>query len=177
MIELRVRTVSQLFNTLDPFPFRERDLAPDAADYIVARVPDEAPQEPIDISVAVDSGLEGISPSDVRDAIHLWFASKAQAERKVMALHFRDARLALLIGICALSLCMFGAWSIARSYPDTPFLRVMQESLIIVGWVVLWRPAEMLLYDWVPMVRRRKLYERLAQARISITPTASVSQG
>jgi hypothetical protein len=177
MIELRVRNVSQLFNTLDPFPFRERDLATDAADYIVVRVQDEAPQEPIGISIAVDSGLEGISASDVQDAIHLWFASKAQAERKAMTSHFRDARLALLIGICALSLCMLGAWSIGRSYPDAPFLRIMQESLIIVGWVVLWRPAEMLLYDWVPMARRRKLYERLAQARISVAPTAPAPQG
>lgn len=175
MIELRIRNVSQLFNTLDPFPFRERDLAPEAADYIVARVPDEEPQEPIAISIAVDSGLEGISPSDVRDAIHLWFASKAQAEQKTMTLHFWDARLALLIGICALSLCMLGAWSIGRRYPDAQFLRVVQESLIIVGWVVLWRPAEMLLYDWVPMARRRKLYERLAQARISVTQAASAA--
>lgn len=31
-IEIKVEEVSQLFNTLDPFPFRERDLDKDAED-------------------------------------------------------------------------------------------------------------------------------------------------
>ncbi|MGA7532679.1 MAG: hypothetical protein WCB50_13625 [Pseudolabrys sp.] len=25
----------------------------------------------------------------------------------------------------------------------------MQESLIIVGWVAIWRPIEIFLYDWI----------------------------
>ena len=35
IIEMKLRTVSQLFNTLDPAPFRERDLAKEAENYIV----------------------------------------------------------------------------------------------------------------------------------------------
>jgi len=35
-IELRVDDIAQLFHTLDPFPFRERDLDREAEEYIVA---------------------------------------------------------------------------------------------------------------------------------------------
>ena len=35
VIELRVDDVAQLFHTLDPFPFREKDLDREAEDYIV----------------------------------------------------------------------------------------------------------------------------------------------
>jgi hypothetical protein len=35
LIEIRVSDIAQLFHTLDPFPFRERDLADEAEDYIV----------------------------------------------------------------------------------------------------------------------------------------------
>ena len=35
-IELRVREIAQLFETLDPQPFREKDLDKDAEDYIVS---------------------------------------------------------------------------------------------------------------------------------------------
>jgi hypothetical protein len=35
LIEIRVNDIAQLFHTLDPFPFRERDLADEAEDYIV----------------------------------------------------------------------------------------------------------------------------------------------
>jgi hypothetical protein len=34
-IELRVQEIAQLFHTLDPFPFRERDLDAEVEDYIV----------------------------------------------------------------------------------------------------------------------------------------------
>jgi hypothetical protein len=34
-IEVRVEEISQLFDTLDPFPFRERDLDKQAEEYIV----------------------------------------------------------------------------------------------------------------------------------------------
>ena len=34
-IEVRISDISQLFNTLDPFPFPERDLDKDAEEFIV----------------------------------------------------------------------------------------------------------------------------------------------
>ena len=33
-IELRIDKIAQIFHTLDPFPFRERDLDREAEDYI-----------------------------------------------------------------------------------------------------------------------------------------------
>jgi hypothetical protein len=35
-IELRIEEISQLFHTLDPFPFREKDLDADAEEFIVS---------------------------------------------------------------------------------------------------------------------------------------------
>ncbi len=175
MIELRIRNVSQLFNTLDPFPFRERDLAPDAQDYLVMRAQEGPSREPIAISINVDSGLDVTSSSDVVNAVHVWFASKADDESKHMRRHFKDARLALVIGVCVLSICLFAALRISQSYPETPGIRILQESFVIIGWVVLWRPIEMLLYDWVPMSRRRTLYRRLATAFVSVKHTGQAS--
>jgi hypothetical protein len=34
--------------------------------------------------------------------------------------------------------------------------------------VVIWRPAEMFLYDWLPLLRRQRLYRRLAEARVTV---------
>jgi hypothetical protein len=42
--------------------------------------------------------------------------------------------------------------------------------LIIFGWVANWRPTEIFLYEWWPIVRRRNLYRRLSQARIELRP-------
>ena len=46
--------------------------------------------------------------------------------------------------------------------------QTIDEGLIILGWIALWRPTEMLAYEWVPLVRKRRLYERLAGVHVAV---------
>jgi hypothetical protein len=58
-IELRVNEVAQLFHTLDPFPFRERDLDREAEDFIVGWARELPIDQPIRIVVHFpDSDLQ-----------------------------------------------------------------------------------------------------------------------
>ena len=43
----------------------------------------------------------------------------------------------------------------------------VKELFIILGWVALWRPAELLLYEWFPIRKKTRLFERLAESDIS----------
>jgi hypothetical protein len=167
-IELRLRDASQLFNTLDPFPFREKDLAADAEDYIVEWAGDLPKDAPITIVIHLQEPGAAENPaSDLATAIGSWFSGKARAETRALRELFRDGRLALAIGLVLLALCLFLSWLLTQER-EGPFVRIFQESFIIVGWVVIWRPAEMFLYDWLPILRRRRLYRRLAEARVEV---------
>lgn len=167
-IELRLRDSAQLFNTLDPFPFRERDLSADAEQYIVEWAQELPKDQPIAIIVHLQSDGGETSPgSELPAAIRGWFAARQKAEAHALRELFKDGRLAFLIGLVVLAACLFCSWLLTQRY-DGPFARVFQESLIIIGWVVIWRPAEMFLYDWLPHFRRGKLYGRLADARVTV---------
>ncbi len=50
-IELRVDEIAQLFHTLDPFPFRERDLDREAEDFIVSWARELRADQPIRIVI------------------------------------------------------------------------------------------------------------------------------
>ena len=76
---------------------------------------------------------------------------------------FRYGRKALLIGFVTLSVCLFLAWYVSYNLPTRPVTRLMQESFVILGWVSMWRPIEIFLYDWLPLARRRKLFQRLSR--------------
>ena len=170
-IELSLHDGAQLFNTLDPFPFREGDLSADAEQYIVEWAQDLPKDEPIGIVIHLQSQQpEGKPGPDLAMAITSWFDAKARAEARALRELFRDGRLAFVIGFLMLALCLFLSWLLTQGM-EGPFARVLQESFIIVGWVVIWRPAEMFLYDWLPLVRRRKLFQRLADAQVTIKPT------
>jgi hypothetical protein len=57
---------------------------------------------------------------------------------------------------------------ITMRFGDDRWGQIVQEGLIIVGWVANWRPIEIFLYDWWPIVRRRRLYRRLASATVEV---------
>lgn len=168
VIELRLRDGAQLFNTLDPFPFHERDLSADAERFIVEWARELPKDSPIGILIHLQSGAEDAARTgDLANAITGWFEARAQAESRALRELFRDGRVGFLIGIGVLALCLLLSWFLSQRFEE-PFARVVSESFVIIGWVVIWRPAEIFLYDWLPLVRRRKLYRRLAEATVSV---------
>ena len=175
-IEIRLAAVAQLFHTLDPVPFREGDLSEDAERYIVEWAEELPARLPFAIRVHLPPA-EAASPAAraVPDAIRQHFDRRAQGESRLIQQNFRAGRLALAIGLAILACCLFLAVTLVEE-PAGGVGRVLQESLVILGWVAMWRPCEILLYDWLPMAQRRRLFRRLAAASVSVTDAAMVPQ-
>jgi hypothetical protein len=81
--------------------------------------------------------------------------------------------MSLVIGVSVLVLCVAAAQYVEVVVGPTPLGRILQESLIILGWVANWRPLEIFLYEWWPLRRRRNLLRRLAAAHIVLKPLAA----
>jgi hypothetical protein len=45
---------------------------------------------------------------------------------------------------------------------------VLRESLTIAGWVAMWRPMQIYLYDWWPVRRRGRVYSKLSRMRVEV---------
>ena len=45
---------------------------------------------------------------------------------------------------------------------------VIREGLTIAGWVAMWRPLQMYLYDWWPVRRRWKILNKLGRMKVEI---------
>jgi hypothetical protein len=41
---------------------------------------------------------------------------------------------------------------------------------LIVGWVAMWEPITVLLYELWPIIRSRKIYEKISTMEIEIQP-------
>jgi hypothetical protein len=76
-------------------------------------------------------------------------------------------RSSLGIGIAFLVACML-LRELLRGFGTTGWLEVVEEGLLILGWVAMWRPIELLLYDWRPQRRMRLTHENLARMRVEI---------
>lgn len=80
---------------------------------------------------------------------------------------FRIGWRSLAVGLSVLTAAIVASQTIHAAAPS-PVNRVFEESLIIFGWVANWKPIETFLYDWWPIVRRRNLFKRLAEATVEV---------
>ena len=83
---------------------------------------------------------------------------------------FRVGRRSLAIGIAVLVVSIVASQMVAHKFEPRPLGKVLEESLIIFAWVANWRPTEIFLYEWWPIARRRRLYQKLAAAKVELKP-------
>jgi hypothetical protein len=167
-IELNLSRLAQLFNSLDPSPFHERDLDQDAEDYILSSAEEIGRQRPLRLVVHLpaDQVPQG-SAHDLGEAIHNYFAYRAEHEARRMRILFRDGRIALIIGVVFL-LCCTLLRELVYSFGHESIADPVGEGLLIIGWVAMWRPLEIFLYDWVPIRRRCRVLAKLATMPVVI---------
>lgn len=170
VIEIRVREISQLFNSFDPSPFFEKDLDQEVEDYIVSWAREEPVHKPLVIRVHLTQA-EASRPEahDLGLPLSNYFAYRADmADRELKEL-FRYGHAALWIGLVVLFACLVGSQLILAWFGSAdPLAQLGRESLIILGWVANWEPLQIALYGWWPIVRRRNLYRRLANAEVQV---------
>ena len=49
-------------------------------------------------------------------------------------------------------------------------VEVLGEGLLVVGWVAMWRPVELLLYEPLESAAARAVLRRLSQATVGFCP-------
>jgi len=173
-VEIRVGDIAQLFDNLDPFPFRERDLDAAAEEYIVGSVQDLPAGAPIRIVVhAPAAAAASAAGVELEGAVRRFFAYRADVAGRELKELFRAGRLSLAIGLAVLAVCLVVGEAVAGRFGSGHVGRFVEEGLIIVGWVANWRPLEIFLYDWWPLAARRHLYRRLAAASVVVRPGAA----
>jgi hypothetical protein len=169
IIEIHVSELKQLFDAIDPSPFRERDLDPKAEEFIVGWAKD-LPRD-ASLALVVDLDREAGLPNEaavLRDAIHEFFRHRAEMYRRRLRELFRLGRTSLLIGIVVLAAAIALGDFLSKLMKGSGLGEIVRESLTIGGWVSMWRPLEVFLYDWWPIRNEARLSDRLAAMPVRI---------
>ncbi|WP_431303074.1 hypothetical protein [Sediminicoccus sp. BL-A-41-H5] len=175
-IELRVKDIGQIFHTLDPLPFRERDLDAAVEEYIVGWAGEIARGHDISIIVHLPTAeAQRAEALHIEEAMRNYFAYRSKVLGWELRDLFRRGRASLAIGLAVLALCIALGTGAGGLLGAGYLGRFLGEGLIILGWVANWRPVEIFLYDWWPIVRRRRLYLRLSLVHVKIEAEDSLA--
>src|SRR5467141_2748952 len=146
VIEVHVGELRQLFNAIDPSPFRDKDLDPKAEEFIVGWAK-EFPRDAT-LALVVDLDREAGLPDEaavLRDAIHEFFSQRAQAYGRRVRELFRVGRTSLVIGRVALASAITLGDSLAALLKGSRIAEIVRESLTIGGWVSVARDRDFLV--------------------------------
>jgi hypothetical protein len=168
LIEMRLRTVMQIFNSLDPAPFHEKDLDPDAEAYISEIVQDFPLAQPMKILIHLPcKEAECEEAVTLEKAIRNHFNYLEASAARELRLKFRQGRVSLAIGIAFL-LSMGFISTFISPYTTHGYVAWVAGGLLIVSWVAMWEPINIFLYGWWPIRRKKLIYQKISRMPVEV---------
>ena len=173
-IEIRIKSVEQLFNSFDPAPFRERELDREAERHIVSYAREIDAGSAVELVIYLPHAT--IAPTlaeELAAAIGHHFELRAREQEIELNELRRLGRKGLVVGLLVMLFATLAGIALTNVFPKSSFFETIEQSLIIFAWVALWRPAEILLYDRWPLIRERELFQWLATAPVIVRAAAT----
>jgi len=169
-IQVRVATVEGIFNPMDPTPLEERSLNQEVADWIEEWAEDFDKDHEITVEIYVADGRLAGREQAIASGLHNHFEYRAWQSGRELSKLLREGRISLLIGVCAIA--GFNLLSKAIRSSTNPVVEIIHEGLSVLGWVSMWKPLEIFLYEWWPIRRERRACRRLAEATVTFPAVA-----
>ena len=147
--------------------YRKRTLKGDAEEFIVEEAEALPRGSPITLKVHLASS-EVRYKDAIGPAIHTHFCYRREQSQKKFkrVLQYGWRILFIALGLLAV---IFSLTEIALHLKfENRFVLFIRESFIILGWVALWRPLELLLYEWYPIKTNINLFFRLEHSSIQV---------
>jgi hypothetical protein len=176
LIEIKLDNREQLFNSFDPSPFLARDLDGNARDYMVSSVSEFSLSTPLKLVFYLPEPERSAAESIFPSALHNHFDYCERSEQRRLRVILRQGRIALIVGLSFLFVCLTLSDFVGK-LGKSSFIHFVEEGLIIIGWVALWQPAEIFLYQWWPVRYRQKVFQKLSRIAIEIRPLSTPSNG
>jgi hypothetical protein len=140
-----------------------RSLNPYVTEFVLSWAYELPTDAPIELVVHVQEEFDDARAGRAEEAVRAAFAEEVESQKRRLKDLFRGGRISLGFGLIALVGFVTTSRILASA---TGWLEVLREGLAVAGWVALWRPLEIYLYDWWPIRRAIRTYRRLEEGEI-----------
>jgi hypothetical protein len=168
VIEVRLRTASQLFDSMDPAPFNEKELNGAAEEYLVETAKEQSSGVLREIVLYFDCAQSLDEEAAIGAAIQAHFRRRSRFLQAGLRRLLKRGVVSLVIGLSFLALMFVASQAIGDLMKERSLARILREGLLIIGWVAMWKPLEILLYDWWPILSERRLFDRLSRLPVRV---------
>ncbi len=119
-IRVRLRDVNQLFNSMDPSPFEEKDLDADAEAFIESWAFEYPSGDPLALEIIVEQDPPPEKDVEfISGAIHHFYEHKADIKWRELKQLLREGRTSFLVGLFFLGFCFFASQCLGHVGTET----------------------------------------------------------
>lgn len=166
VLKIHVDSVDEIVDSKDPAPFKGQILDDDFLDYVESLSDETSYATALKIEVHIKHPpIQPREAASISQALSEHFDYKIERKKGEIRKQFRTSRLLLLYGLSILLTCLVLAHFLRQIEPSI-IRTTLTEGLTIFGWVSLWRPLDLLLFDWYPMYDRIRYFRKIAQAEV-----------
>jgi hypothetical protein len=171
LIEIKLSSVMQLFNSFDPAPVHEKELDSAAEHYIVDTVKDFSRKTGFKIVIYLPPEIAMTERAQkIPQAIHNHFAYRVLVQDRKFRMRFRHGRFTLLVGLTFLAIALIARQTVPIHIRSLLFSQIIADALLIIGWAAMWEPVTVLLYELWPIIELKHIYEKISTMEIDILP-------
>jgi hypothetical protein len=172
-ITLHIKDIRQLFEESAFDPFAEQSDYLSGFERIFKDIRQKQPKGEILATISlptdrISDDIERICAAAFRRTcdVHI-----EQIDDELASIRWEGTR-SLWVGLVVWAACLFLALFFAEleKFPEFPRL-FLSDGFIIAGWVALWYPVEIILYEWWLQLRDKKVYERMKNIKIKVVRT------
>jgi hypothetical protein len=167
-IDIFLTSILQLFDRIDPSPFIEKDLDDNFVKYLILCLSELRAVKNVKLVIKMNEHNPNyLKNHDIEEAIQNFFSYEVENTENELTLLFRQGRWALLMGMLFLVLCQFAGFFLTQTFSGV-LVNAINEGITVMGWVALWWPTNLFLYEWLPYKDKIKLFKRLKQVKVEI---------
>jgi len=170
-LAVRLDTNEELFVAPELDPLRGKFESQSGIDRLITLLPPKRGPESVTITIELSGDATGSPFTDTQVAAAL----DGYADQRIRLLRTDKKRLEkrglteLIFGLLFLAACLALSSTLAALDFGTPWLtQFYTEGLIIVGWIALWHPVDLLFFERWPLNREIGALERLRAASIAV---------
>ena len=169
LIEMKLSSVIQLFNSFDPAPFHEKELDSNAESYIVDTVKNFPRKTRFKIVIYLpEIIIDRKEALEIPKAIRSHFEYKGMIQKRKFRERYIYGQFALLVGLSFLAIATIASLAIDAYSSSYPVAHFIAKALEVTGWVAMWEPVTVFLFQLWPIIKQRKVYEKISRMEIDI---------
>lgn len=161
IIEMGIEEPFDLYDDKDPSVLNLRDFRKEVQNYIIESIEEIPKSKKIKINIYFDKFSDDIAEvENLRQSFFDFFAFETKLRVHQIRIKIKRGFKSLAVGICFLFFCIIAAHFLGYSNKSL-LSELFVEGLTVLGWVSLWTPLQVFLYEIWPLLENIKNFKRV----------------